>query len=115
MSSSANVVTSQSVVNSNAVVTPAAVVVNTTIDNGPVPLTVNSTEMEDIADPRTPLGDNTETIEDEKTPKANLEHVWWSWIPLVGAIASIKETHDRRKKEKEEAKKAAEEEKQNRE
>ena len=38
-------------------------------------------------------------------PKSTLDvthRVWWSWIPIVGALVSMNETRKRRKEEKEE-------------
>ena len=48
--------------------------------------------------------EETETIEKEKMPKSTLDvahRVWWSWIPIVGALVSMNETRKRRKEEKE--------------
>jgi hypothetical protein len=40
-------------------------------------------------------------------PKSTLDvthRVWWSWIPIVGALISSNETRKRRKEEKEKEK-----------
>ena len=69
--------------------------------DGDVPLAVNSSSIRDNA------GQRYETIEKQKAPKATLQaRVWWSWIPILGSILSIKETHDRRRKEKKEEREA---------
>lgn len=63
-------------------------------------------EEETVEDDVTPKA-KEETIEKEKMPKATLDvthRVWWSWIPIVGALISSNETRKRRKEEKEESK-----------
>ena len=63
-------------------------------------------EEETVEDDVTPKA-KEETIEKEKMPKSTLDvthRVWWSWIPIVGALISSNETRKRRKEEKEESK-----------
>ena len=72
------------------------------------PLQVAPRETEEVVEDETPKANpekQTETIEKEKMPKSTLDvthRVWWSWIPIVGALVSMNETRKRRKEEKEE-------------
>ena len=71
------------------------------------PLQVAPRETEEVVEDETPKAnpEKTETIEKEKMPKSTLDvthRVWWSWIPIVGALISMNETRKRRKEEKEE-------------
>ena len=69
------------------------------IDDNEVPLAVVDAD-EDAQN------DGLSEIEDEETPLANAalaEGVWWSWIPVVGAVASVVEGYRRNKKSKEES------------
>ena len=74
------------------------------------PLQVAPRETEEVVEDETPKANSekqTETIEKEKMPKSTLDvthRVWWSWIPIVGALVSMNETRKRRKEEKEESK-----------
>ena len=69
------------------------------------PLQVAPRETEEVVEDDTPLTngeEQTETIEKEKMPKSTLDvthRVWWSWIPIVGALVSMNETRKRRKEE----------------
>ena len=73
------------------------------------PLQVAPRETEDVVEDETPKAnpEETETIEKEKMPKSTLDvahRVWWSWIPIIGALISSNETRKRRKEEKEKEK-----------
>ncbi|MGO5328868.1 hypothetical protein ACTQV6_01150 [Holdemanella porci] len=68
------------------------------------PLQVAPRETEEVVEDETPKAnpEETETIEKEKMPKSTLDvthRVWWSWIPIVGALVSMNETRKRRKEE----------------
>ena len=69
------------------------------------PLQVAPRETEEVVEDETPKAnpeEQTETIEKEKMPKSTLDvthRVWWSWIPIVGALVSMNETRKRRKEE----------------
>ena len=48
-------------------------------------------EEETVEDDATPKA-KEETIEKEKMPKSTLDvtyRVWWSWIPIIGALSSL--------------------------
>ena len=66
----------------------------------------------DITDEEVPLGvlddeltDTTIDIDDNEVPLAApaAGRIWWSWIPVIGAIASAVESYRQNKKEKEES------------
>ena len=64
------------------------------IDDDEVPLGV----VDDEEDTEDELAE----VRDEETPLANVaaaaEGVWWSWIPVVGAVASAVEGYRRNRK-----------------
>ena len=72
------------------------------IDEEEVPLAVVGLDDEE---------DNTdgelEKIENEEVPLADIPveagRVWWSWIPVIGVVASAVDGYRRNKKEKEES------------
>lgn len=86
------------------------------VDTSPVPLMVAradsvtdeeeliaSNDEEELISTEETIDETEEEIEDEITPMASLAaKVWWSWIPIMGTLASIKETHDERKDKKKE-------------
>ena len=69
------------------------------IDDDEVPLGV----VDDEEDTEDELAE----VRDEETPRANVaaaaEGVWWSWIPVVGAVASAVEGYRRNRKHKDDA------------
>ena len=72
----------------------------------PLQVAPRVSEEETVEDDVTPKA-KEETIEKEKMPKSTLDvthRVWWSWIPIVGALISSNETRKRRKEEKEKEK-----------
>ena len=72
----------------------------------PLQVAPRVSEEEVVEDDVTPKA-KEETIEKEKMPKSTLDvahRVWWSWIPIIGALISSNETRKRRKEEKEESK-----------
>ena len=72
----------------------------------PLQVAPRVTEEETVEDDVTPKA-TEETIEKEKMPKSTMDvthRVWWSWIPIVGALISSNETRKRRKEEKEKEK-----------
>ena len=72
----------------------------------PLQVAPRVSEEEVVEDDVTPKA-KEETIEKEKMPKSTLDvahRVWWSWIPIVGALISSNETRKRRKEEKEKEK-----------
>lgn len=72
----------------------------------PLQVAPRVSEEEVVEDDVTPKA-KEETIEKEKMPKSTLDvahRVWWSWIPIIGALISSNETRKRRKEEKEKEK-----------
>ena len=67
------------------------------------PLQVAPRETEDVVEDETPKAnpeEQTETIEKEKMPKSTLDvthRVWWSWVPIVGALVSLVNAHASKK------------------
>ena len=64
------------------------------IDNTRAPLQVAPRVTEEVEEDETPKAktEETETIEKEKMPKSTLDvthRVWWSWIPIIGALSSL--------------------------
>ena len=111
VSSSESMSTSTSESYATSVVTSTAgggtayrqVVVDT---RAPLQVAPRVTEEETVEDDVTPKA-KEETIEKEKMPKSTLDvahRVWWSWIPIIGALISSNETRKRRKEEKEKEK-----------
>ena len=96
ISSSESMSTSTSESYATSVVTSTAgggtayrqVVVDT---RAPLQVAPRVTEEETVEDDVTPKA-KEETIEKEKMPKSTLDvahRVWWSWIPIVGALSSL--------------------------
>ena len=58
---------------------------------------------EEVVEDETPKAnpeEQTETIEKEKMPKSTLDvthRVWWSWVPIVGALVSLVNAHASKK------------------
>ena len=78
----------------------------------PLQVAPRVSEEEVVEDDVTPKA-KEETIEKEKMPKSTLDvahRVWWSWIPIIGALISSNETRKRRKEEKEKEKEKEKEE-----
>ncbi len=72
----------------------------------PLQVAPRVSEEEAVEDDVTPKA-KEESIEKEKMPKSTLDvahRVWWSWIPIIGALVSSNETRKRRKEEKEKEK-----------
>ena len=73
------------------------------IDNTRAPLQVAPRETEEVVEDETPKAnpeEQTETIEKEKMPKSTLDvthRVWWSWVPIVGALVSLVNAHASKK------------------
>ena len=78
-----------------------SIVQNIVVDTGSAPLQVVRDDV-----------DQSEIVEEEATPKASLEEnldeditpiadmsqkVFWSWIPILGTIAALKDTYSKRK------------------
>ena len=67
------------------------------------PLQVAPRETEEVVEDETPKANpekETETIEKEKMPKSTLDvthRVWWSWVPIVGALVSLVNAHASKK------------------
>ncbi|MEE0079492.1 MAG: accessory Sec-dependent serine-rich glycoprotein adhesin [Holdemanella sp.] len=67
------------------------------------PLQVAPRETEVVVEDETPKAnpeEQTETIEKEKMPKSTLDvthRVWWSWVPIVGALVSLVNAHASKK------------------
>lgn len=67
------------------------------------PLQVAPRETEEVVEDETPKAhpeEQTETIEKEKMPKSTLDvthRVWWSWVPIVGALVSLVNAHASKK------------------
>ena len=96
ISSSESMSTSTSESYATSVVTSTAgggtayrqVVVDT---RAPLQVAPRVTEEENVEDDVTPKA-KEETIEKEKMPKSTLDvahRVWWSWIPIIGALSSL--------------------------
>ncbi|WP_448923265.1 hypothetical protein [Holdemanella biformis] len=96
VSSSESMSTSTSESYATSVVTSTAgggtayrqVVVDT---RAPLQVAPRVTEEETVEDDVTPKA-KEETIEKEKMPKSTLDvahRVWWSWIPIIGALSSL--------------------------
>ena len=96
ISSSESMSTSTSESYATSVVTSTAgggtayrqVVVDT---RAPLQVAPRVTEKETVEDDVTPKA-KEETIEKEKMPKSTLDvahRVWWSWIPIIGALSSL--------------------------
>ena len=96
ISSSESMSTSTSESYATSVVTSTAgggtayrqVVVDT---RAPLQVAPRVTEEETVEDDVTPKT-KEETIEKEKMPKSTLDvahRVWWSWIPIIGALSSL--------------------------
>ena len=96
VSSSESMSTSTSESYATSVVTSTAgggtayrqVVVDT---RAPLQVAPRVTEEEAVEDDVTPKA-KEETIEKEKMPKSTLDvahRVWWSWIPIIGALSSL--------------------------
>ncbi len=57
---------------------------------------------EEVVEDETPKANPEEqtTIEKEKMPKSTLDvthRVWWSWVPIVGALVSLVNAHASKK------------------
>ena len=63
-------------------------------DDEPVDLDEEPTELVDVEDEDVPLA--MPTVEEAG-------RLWWSWIPVIGAVASAVESYREKKKEKEES------------
>lgn len=68
----------------------------------PLQVAPRVTEEEVVEDetPKANLEKETETIEKEKMPKSTLDvthRVWWSWVPIVGALVSLVNAHASKK------------------
>lgn len=67
------------------------------------PLQVAPRETEEVVEDETPKAnpeEQTETIKKEKMPKSTLDvthRVWWSWVPIVGALVSLVNAHASKK------------------
>ena len=67
------------------------------------PLQVAPRVTEDVVEDETPKAnpeEQTDTIEKEKMPKSTLDvthRVWWSWVPIVGALVSLVNAHASKK------------------
>ena len=67
------------------------------------PLQVAPRETEEVVEDETPKEnpeEQTETIEKEKMPKSTMDvthRVWWSWVPVVGALVSFVNAHASKK------------------
>ena len=67
------------------------------------PLQVAPRETEEVVEDETRKAnpeEQTETIEKEKMPKSTLDvthRVWWSWVPIVGALVSLVNAHASKK------------------
>ena len=67
------------------------------------PLQVAPRGTEEVVEDETPKANpekETETIEKEKMPKSTLDvthRVWWSWVPIVGALVSLVNAHASKK------------------
>ena len=96
VSSSESMSTSTSESYATSVVTSTAgggtayrqVVVDT---RAPLQVAPRVSEEETVEDDVTPMA-KEETIEKEKMPKSTLDvahRVWWSWIPIIGALSSF--------------------------
>ena len=96
VSSSESMSTSTSESYATSVVTSTAgggtayrqVVVDT---RAPLQVAPRVSEEETVEDDVTPKA-KEETIEKEKMPKSTLDvahRVWWSWIPIIGALSSL--------------------------
>ena len=96
VSSSESMSTSTSESYATSVVTSTAgggtayrqVVVDT---RAPLQVAPRVSEEETVVDDVTPKA-KEETIEKEKMPKSTLDvahRVWWSWIPIIGALSSL--------------------------
>lgn len=96
ISSSESMSTSTSESYATSVVTSTAgggtayrqVVVDT---RAPLQVAPRVSEEETVEDDVTPKA-KEETIEKEKMPKSTLDvahRVWWSWIPIIGALSSL--------------------------
>ena len=68
----------------------------------PLQVAPRYTDEEVVEDetPKANLEEETETIEKEKMPKSTLDvthRVWWSWVPIVGALVSLVNAHASKK------------------
>lgn len=68
----------------------------------PLQVAPRVTEEEVVEDetPKANPEEQTETIEKEKMPKSTLDvthRVWWSWVPIVGALVSLVNAHASKK------------------
>ncbi len=77
------------------------------IDDDEVPLGVVGDDEEGVDD-NTGAEEDLTDLEDDDTPLAApvaeaAGRVWWSWIPVIGAVASAVEGYRQNKKAKEEA------------
>ena len=68
----------------------------------PLQVAPRETEEEVVEDetPKANPEEQTETIEKEKMPKSTLDvthRVWWSWVPIVGALVSLVNAHASKK------------------
>ena len=104
ISSSESMSTSTSESYATSVVTSTAgggtayrqVVVDT---RAPLQVAPRVTEEETVEDDVTPKA-KEETIEKEKMPKSTMDvthRVWWSWVPIVGALVSLVNAHASKK------------------
>ena len=65
----------------------------------PLQVAPRVTEEETVEDDVTPKA-TEETIEKEKMPKSTMDvthRVWWSWVPIVGALVSLVNAHASKK------------------
>ena len=89
------------------------------VDTRPAPLQVAKEKTLQNANDilKTPLTNNKhaeELISSPMSPKSLLTtKVYWSWIPIIGAVVSAKETYSERKKERKETKEKEKLEKEN--
>ena len=73
---------------------------NIVIDTSPAPLQVvrnDFIQSESVEEMITPMANNEETIDEDITPIADAsKKVFWSWVPILGTIAALKDTYGRR-------------------
>ena len=65
----------------------------------PLQVAPRVSEEETVEDDVTPNA-KEETIEKEKMPKSTMDvthRVWWSWVPIVGALVSLVNAHASKK------------------
>ena len=78
-----------------------SIVQNIVVDTRPAPLQVvrddmNQTEI--VEEDTTPKASLEENLDEDITPIADMsQKVFWSWIPILGTIAALKDTYSKRK------------------